>query len=89
MLMSALRPVTPMPHKTAKTNARETIQKRTEVAPKARKKPKKQVANKTINLARQSMEDHRQPQEMEIISSSLSTSRRKTKEVASPREPKA
>ena len=85
--MSALRLVTPMPHKAAKTNARETIEKRTEAVPKDRRKPKKQLANKTINHARQSMEDHRQPQEMEI-SSSLNTSRRETKEVASPREPK-
>ncbi|MCP4566900.1 MAG: hypothetical protein GY841_04895 [FCB group bacterium] len=86
--MSALRLVTPTPHKTAKTNARETIEKRTEVAPKVRKKPKKQLANKTTSLARQSMVDHRQRLEMEIISSSLNTSRRKTKEVASLRERK-
>ena len=86
--MSALRLVMPMPHKAAKTNVRETIEKRTEAAPKVRKRPKKQVASKTINLARQSMEDHRQRQEMEIISSSLNTSRRRTKELASPREPK-
>lgn len=85
--MIVLKLVMPTPQPAARTNARETIERRTvvELISPTKKAKKFMPSKTTTHPVNQSMEDHRPLQPVEIISSP-STSRKRIRVPTNPRE---